>query len=438
MSLYRAPVKGGGPNLVHTFRTDRPKLNAPAKKAYDDAPLLTEDARFVLIREHNADEKNLHVRLAKLDGTPAAQIEYPRNQNVDWATGEFTGASVDWNPRAGVEIIQASTGRDFQYLDTLAAAGMPAWFRDGKKVALMLFPTDSPASLMTMNRDGSAQRRYVLSTPPASPWAPLGISPDSRHAAYIGGVTPLTSSRTVEIVDLSTGQNRRVLTSGPRLVDLQWRSDSRALIYTTTDLNPSGFSVYEVSIDGKTRLIKSLPRSAYPGNSAFIYEPRGAQTATDMIVQMNAGANATLVPLDGSPSTTVIDGASMGENALSPDRRFLAIRKSGPANRRRLTVVSMSDLSERTVDLTFDPGPGVAWGAAGEKVFLVGTDKEGGPQQLYEVPLSGGPAKRLGDVESSMRLDAMSSPDGEHVAVRFGLQGTMTMFMMNLQLSGGR
>ena len=127
----------------------------------------------------------------------------------------------------------------------------------------------------------------------------------------------------------------------------------------------------------------------------------------------------TLMRLDGSPDQVLLHVSIPSPGAISLDGRTLAVlpgmdHSEEPA--RKVILVSLSNASQRTVDLPF-AGLGCGhFSPDGRSLYCTGREADSGAQTLYEVPVDGSKPRVVARSDSrEIAGTSALSPDGKSI-----------------------
>jgi Tol biopolymer transport system component len=410
--VYRVAVSGGQPRMLHD-------AGIP-----DDAPRIMDDGRLMFPGPSLLDWTARTVKDAS--GKVFGTLTMPVDTWEDGSTGDYrTVALRESRPRA-LRLVEIASGRSHVLVDTTAEASSMAWFADGQRVAALVRRNGAYA-LGVFNTAGRELKSVPLKEAPRfqptldNRWhSELTVSPNGRYAAYIG-----FGRASLELVDITTGEQRTLAKSTLTVTSPVWRPDSRALRYVRDGalrLANSTRSVSEVSVDGADRVVQLLPFSEFPGAAV-------PMISYDMVANLGANATAlTIIRLDGRPPL-VLPPTAHGWPMLSPDQATLMIRVGVPGGigtvtePRRVLLFSLSDMSSRHLLLPENEPHFITgeWSPDGKNFYLTGRSSRADPVNIYSVPVDGSTPRRVARVNTREPSSMFAvSPDGKYVVFAEG------------------
>lgn len=395
--LNKVPVAGGATQLMHDFAGE------------NSSPALSPDNRAVMLSPTAASAEQA-MRVGDLGGRALATLSIPPGVEVkDWS-GEYRLAGVRVTTPRRLRIVNVSDGKSRELIDSTADVQAVAWFEDSRRIAAIAF-YDGVGVLVTMNADGTSMRRIPLAAQPfRNPTVghgfalTLAVSPDGRYAFYQG-----PGRRSLELVDLSAGK-QRTLARASVIEPPVWRSDSKTIRYDRLKAvaltDPTWREVHDVSVDGIDKLVRAFPNSQYP---------RAAWVISENFVSIFGGNTTSLARLDGSPDQLLLRGSTRSPGLLSPDGRTIAV-SPGPIGSakpsHKVTLLSLSDGSQRTVELPFTDIGCATFSPDGRYLYCTGRETNSGPQTFYEVPLDGSKPRVVTRIDTREFMGAnVLSPD---------------------------
>ncbi len=177
----------------------------------DVGPSWSPDGRRIAFMSDRAGQE-FDIYLMDADGS---HVERLTSSDTNWFP-EFSpdGTRLAFHVWRDVAAFDLAT-RQRTMLTTEPQNGMyPSWSPDGRRIAFMSW-RDGPTEIFTMNADGSDQHR-VASMPRGSALDPRW-SPDDRHIVFVAvpeasvhDAQDATQSRTIQVLDLQTGEVTRV------------------------------------------------------------------------------------------------------------------------------------------------------------------------------------------------------------------------------------
>ncbi len=401
-TLSSVAVNGGAPQLVHDFTGETRAL------------ALSADNRVVTLSQEAVGGEQA-VRIGDLTGRALATLSIPANIRVgDWSwnwsgenwSGEYRLAGVRETHPRGLRIINVADGKGRDLIDSTADVQAVAWFEDSRRIAAIVF-YDGAGVLVTMNADGTGIRKMPLASQPLRTTNLVRVSPDGQYAVYLG-----PGRRSLVLVDLSTGK-QQTLTRAMRIENFFWHRDSRTIRYMrlseAAPTDPQWHGVYDVSLDGTDKLVRAFPKSQYPNNATWMIG--------ENYVNIFGGNTTSLARLDGSPDQLLLRGSTRTPGVVSADGRTIVVFpgqlfSTEPA--RKVILLSLSDGSQRTVDLPVAEIGCGPFSPNGRYVYCRGREAASGPQTLYEVPVDGSKPRVVARINSREITGASAlSPDGK-------------------------
>lgn len=341
----------------------------------------------------------------------------------------------------GLRIINATDGTTRDLIDLTAEVGVPEWFSNGNRLAIIARRNDTPV-LLTLNADGTGERSYRLNVAPnfngVGPFnnAHLQISPDGRFAAFVN------ERETIELLDLVTGTQRTLVKAkadgsapgGLGIGQLLWNDDSKSFRYMSGDIGAVRHDVRGVTLDGVDKLVFTVPHAAYEQTAWFPADTVASPRRDAGIVEVFDPQHLAIVPLSGGEPRTVYRGQIRNSGSLSPDRRTMAIRDVNDQPAKQVTLVSLDDGSSRVITHPFIPVAGLAWHPDGQGLLIIGRETQDAPTSLYSVPIDGSAPRVLAPVGSKRNESVIAiSPDGRRIAVTVAGTPTATFFRLDYE-----
>ena len=291
-----------------------------------------------------------------------AAYAVPPNVSVtDWSgTNPLAGVRLTY-PR-GLRVIDTGDGTTRDLIDLTAEVGVPEWFPNGKRLAVIA-RRKNKLLLLTLNADGTEEQSYAFTVRPyfqgVGPLnAHLQVSPDGTFAAFLG-----ESLETIELLNLATGAQRTLVKTqadgsapeGLVIGQLMWSADSKSIRYLYGVRVPARRSVHEVSLDGVDKSVLALPGSlfetsaSWEQNAWFPADTVASPRRDAGIVELFDRQHLAIIPLSGGEARTVYRGQVRTPGTLSPDRRTMALRDVNGQDLKQVTLVSLDDGSTRVM-----------------------------------------------------------------------------------------
>jgi TolB protein len=287
--------------------------------------------------------------------------------------------------RPGAVYLMSSSGRGLHGIGgvTDALKGDPTFSPDGQRIAFVEYGTGDPASLWTMNRDGSRERLVSDGDNFGTPrW-----SPDGNRIAYVSYPFKYDTGRppAIMLLDPRSAQSAFVTTG----TSPSWSPDGHSLAYFTAGSQPT-LAVRDLAT-GAQRVLLSAP----PGHqlSGTAWAPDGLQIAVvDTSTSAAASHQVELVRTDGSGVHVLSAGtASDDAPAWSPDSGRIALVRTdkGDGGRTRIVTVTSEGGSEQTLlALPAGAAASLSWSSNGEIAFTPTFSPF--PARLHTIASTGG------------------------------------------------
>jgi len=266
----------------------------------------------------------------------------------------------------------------------------------------------------------------------------LRISPDGRYAVYVS-----VGRNSLELVNVSTGEQRTLVRSALTATTPVWRPDSRSVRYTRDGTVPGPNAtrgVHEVTIDGVDKLIRALPFTEFPG-------PATVPINDTLVSAFGPPAqDHRILALNGTASRVVHPVSVQGAGQLSPDGRTIAISagslaESPPKPIRQVVLESLADGSARTLDLPFTRARFTAmqWHPDGKGLFIAGRNSPSEPMTFYLVPIDGSAPRVMARTETWEPNSTFAvSPDTRYIAFVAGSKSRSTLLSLDFTESVSR
>jgi Tol biopolymer transport system component len=287
-----------------------------------------------------------------------------------------------------------------------------------------------PVRLAPLSTPARLSERFVGANS-GSAW-----SPDGNNIAYMRGTD--RHKRTMVVRDMRTGTERELTapftdtgiasTYGPT-----WLPDGRGMLVPDVNFAASRFTVQQLGLDATQprvafdgELNKTYPHvRVSPDGSAFYFTRRdptpSAERGTLLLVRRDRASGAE-TELYRAPSLGAVGFFAL---AVSPDGRHLSFSQNTGDNERALVVVPAAGGQHRVIYRGNyrmpQPWTGV-WTPDGRHVVVTGrlSVAPGAPNDLWAVPVDGGPPKALGLSRRGGLSAASFSPDGKRLAFTGG------------------
>jgi Tol biopolymer transport system component len=249
--------------------------------------------------------------------------------------------------------------------------------------------------------------------------AQLKWSPNSRYLTYVGA---RDANRAVNIIDITSGVEKP-LVSGTQTIsrDLAWRTDGRSILYsriTSFGASPAlnDLEIREVTVDGKDKLIRSIPHEALSNGNG----PTGIRLSDSVAVSIGS-SGVWAVPYSGGPARQLLKGQTT-RTVFTPDGRALVhgIEPTPDQGIKALQLLGLDGQVIRTVRLPFT-GFVTAFDRIipltpdGRAAVIVGRDAGSSSAKIYRVPLDGAAPTPIADLTDKAASQIDVSPDGRSI-----------------------
>ena len=403
--VWRVAVSGGTPELLYD-------AGIP-----EDAPRIMDDGRLLFPGPSLLDwsERTIKDAAGKTQGV----LRLPIDTWEDGTGGEYKSVAVrEVRPRA-LRLVEIATGTRRTLIDTTAESSSMVWFADGRRLAALV-RRNGTFALSIFGVDGREQKSIALSAAPRftatldGRWhSDLTLSPDGRYATYIG-----YGRGTLELVDVTNGQQRTLARSNITVTNPVWRADSRTIRYIldgAVSASNTTRSVHDVTVDGADKLVRRLPFSELPG-------PATVLASENYISAFGPPApNHIVLPLDGSAPRVMLTTPAFG-GLMSPDGRTMMVKLGSLLSNdpsRRVAFESLTDGTVRQLDLPFADVRynGGQFHPDGKSVFIAGRNSPSDPVIIYSVPVDGSAPREVVRANTNEPGSMFAvSPDGKYIA----------------------
>jgi Tol biopolymer transport system component len=252
------------------------------------------------------------------------------------------------------------------------------------------------------------------------------FSPDGRHIAYArsGGTATGGTPDAICVLSMDTGKYREYPTKPKNLSSvwhLTWLSDNESVIFHSWDATIKQGSLNRLNIDtGEIRtVVEKTEANDYllPSGDAVIFHRQVAGTTSKE--ETYRTFRTFRRDLASGAEIDLFTGERPFPLALSRDGQYLAFtpRESGIA--KTIVVVPTKGGTNRVLE--FEGGYAVGWTADG-KSLLVSKRGQSPNDQLWRIPLDGGPAQKT-DLSMPAIYSITPHPDGKRIAFRSRLSG---------------
>lgn len=394
---------------------------AVADGAVDTLPLKTvglepgvaPDGRFVALTE---DGSMSNFVLTDLRGVPQARFSVPTPGHIGWVwrplwrdAHSLVGGGSE--VKAALQIVDLATGKSREVVPAGLSVEGPYWSADG--MSLAMFATVQGRRVLLVVEAASGKRREYSSgvVQPCCMYDrsyDLQWSPDGKAIAFHGGYRdPL------RVIDLTTGNMHEIGPKSTLIGDYRWRSDSRALQFTTSTTPVANRVIHETTLSGEDRVLYDGVPS---GNGVA-----GMRTDTTAVYNSNVGVYIVNVRTRKTTQLRPNDSPWIEGN-----RRGTAFVTRDFVNAQEINVVQ-ADGSHATAKLSFSLpiSPPYHQGSLAllpdGRVLLIGR-AQGDKQTVYTVEPKTGESKRLFETPQQLGHTLLDvSPDGKFLAYNMGV-----------------
>ncbi len=276
------------------------------------------------------------------------------------------------------------------------------WAPDGARFATLGHDLANTV-VHVVNADGSGRRQLGAGSPLRG--QNLVWSPDGKFIVVNGPErTPFN------VIDVASGSVKRL---GYSFINgkLQWRNDSRAVLYTTR-LGPADVvSLREVTLDGKERTLAEMP-----------VDILRLELANDSVGVVSKDSGIVRISLANGARTIVVPIREFSEVQWDRTGTRLAIRRegnSGDGKANEIEVFSASGKREAVLPLPCGRAPwlpsrGMFFHPDGKQLIVACGPN--GRSAIYAVPISGGEPRKVGDIPTGGSSSYLAlSPDGKQL-----------------------
>ena len=348
----------------------------------------------------------------------------PDGKRVAFTIGDV---DVDANRTVTQIYIMSSAGGEMKQLTGGASSSSsPRWSADGKLIAYV-----NGDQIWVMESDGDNKEQVTkISTGAGGPvW-----SPDGHWLAFVSDVYPdCTNDECNKAKDEAAAKSKVKAHVTDRLLFrhwVEWRDLKRTHVFIVAskggvarDLTPGDFDA---------------PPYAVAGDIDYSFSPDSKELAylrnPDKIEAISTNSDVYIVPTAGGPARN-ITARNKGYDdtpVYTPDGKFIIYRSQATAgfeaDRWRLMAYNRSAGTSaellRGFDLSVDE---VALSPDGNTIYFTAGDR--GYENVYKVPVSGGPQQRVADNVFASNLAV--APDNTFVFVSSTMSGPAEIFRGN-------
>ena len=346
----------------------------------EEFPVISPDGKAVAYRTSGPTDSMARVEFRRTDGGDAVQIADALVPN-GWSPG---GDRLLVRSARGLESRPALGGQG-TLIDGRASSA--CWSPDGRQVAYVVGD-----SLMVAGVNQEAARLVTRSRIPHSPaW-----SPDGKWIAFVSGneryfIDYNIAPSSIWLVSAKGGTPLQLTSDDGVSMSPTWAPDSRRLLVVST---------------------RAGVRDVYQLNLARSGHPRGEP------VRISTGLNPSLISLSVDGSRLAYSVATYHANIWK-----IALPKSGAMSSRGALPVTNDLQTIEALDISLDG----RW-------IVFDSDRQG-VQQLFRMPLGGGPVQQITH-DSNPSFKPFISPDGKSVAYHSVIKGLRRAFIVAME--GGR
>jgi len=383
-TVYRVPASGGTPTSV--------------MQGFWSWPGLSFSGDLLMFRADALGEAQTYA-VATADGRQLGRVALPAGYSAqNWTSSTSITAGRTEHP-SSLRMLAMDGGAPVQLLDASFNVHHAYWSTDGRRIAVSSVKSDGNQQIIIMDANGGNRRAFAVAGGDNLWW-----SPDGRYVAFHGG-----PGKPVQLLDVVNGAVRSLGTSDPRIGNLHWRSDSRAILYTErSPRTPQALQgIHEITLDGNDRLLRSVA----PPITGVAY------MASDSNAVVMADSGAYLVSVGTGKISRLTDWrASGGTPQLHADR--FAFRKAVPNADHAIEIVNKLGQHEATLTFPFGIGPNamIAPVFLPDGQHLIISSRTDAERAVYVAPVGGGDPTKLVALPKQSPVPYLAlSPDGKHL-----------------------
>jgi len=207
--------------------------------------------------------------------------------------------------------------------------------------------------------------------------------------------------------------------------------DGKAVAFRRNSYTPGGAGIFVTSSEGQT--IAQL--TDHPGDCCPAWSPDGKRIAFSRIAADEYGIY--LVDAKGGTPRRISredPRKKRGELAWTADGKFIAFSGDSPGGGAQIFLLSVDDSSQRA--LSQPQGQDRDWGPAasadGTQLAFVRSNGAGFPEEIFLMPLSGGPARQLTYERAAIMGPPAWSADGNSIVFSSTKEGEPSLWRISL------
>ncbi len=362
-------------------------------------------------------------RLTDMEGYESNPAFSPDGERIAFLHRHWDSAGIE----CGAYVMPAAGGEPHR-IGNCASNTMIAlsWLPDGRHVVFPAFDETTGQSYLA--RVDTQTLDHVAITAPPSRTAGdnlAAVSPDGRTLAFSRIVRGFLNDLYVLPLDedgLPAGPVRQLTRDASAITDIDWTPDGERILFTSSRSGP--FSVWKIAPDG------GAPVEAVR-TSAFVYGVAVSPDGRSMVLdQRDEAANIALMPIlppgmSGAPDAVTAFKRGPQEPVFVTHSTRFEFAAAFSADGTRIAFVSdrtgASEIWVASADgtnlrqITNLDGPAIEfprWSPDGQTILFAAVLD--GAADLFEVPVTGGPLRRLTD-DGARDFGAVWSADGATV-----------------------
>lgn len=451
-TLYQLPVLGGTPQRLMRGVTSPVTFSPDNKQFAFIRPAASESALMIANLDGTGEHKLATRQLPDYFSQAGGPAWSPDGKTIVCGAGSFSGSLS-----ATIIAVPVSGGAEKSIVaHTWVSVSRVLWLRDGSGLIATAVPelVSAGTQLWYVSYPEGEVRR-ITNDLNAYGTSSLGLTADSRTAVTV------QADKSAQVWVLAAGDdaNRaRQITNGKYDGDsIAWTAEGQVL-YTT----PSGeqSDIWTTAVDGSSS--KQLTNDAYseglgcaPTGQYLIFSSNrsgnfnlwrmgksgGEQTQLTQGAEVDSQpicspdgqwivfrsfrqGKSTFwkLPMSGGAPQQITDKSSSWA-AISPDGKLIAIRYfDAGGNANKIAIIPFGGSEPiKSLDLSVSVRDvGLGWTADSRSVVYV--DSRDNADNLWSMPMDGGPAKPVTNFKSGLIFAFQVSPDGKQLAISRGTQ----------------